>query len=311
MSRIFKLWLWRISSLFFLYSLGLLFLLIGGQGVTQSIPFAGVFFILFLFRLIPESLLYVIPIALFCSFATVAYHNRLQGNGIWFEYLLPFKKSWQRKKMYIMFIGGIFYGYALGWGMPALERSLYHAYNKQGLSYLFQLKTKKLHAMHDTVFLYLDEKTGRTLKNFFCNLILGDSYDLIFFAGEGIVQKNSCLIHHFEGLLVHANQHVVRMHVEQCSIDLNLGLTLLLSQKMNTYSLHQLYQERNKKQAYIELYKRLVAFLFFLFMPFFGWRRGEQLAEQRNSFPFLLWNGLLLLLFLYLLLSSFSLCTRI
>lgn len=308
MSQLFKIWIRRIIGLFFLYSLGLLFLLIGGQGVTQSIPFSGIYLLLFLLRFIPQSLLYVIPIALFCSFATVAYQNMLQGNLIWFEYLFLFKKSWYQKIMYTMLIMGFLYGYALGWGIPALERSLYHAYSKQGLDYLFQLKTKKLHAVQNSLFLYLDEKEGETIKNFFCNLIFGDAYDLIFSAQEAFIQHDRCEIEGFEGMLVHKNHQVIRMQVERCSIDLHVGLTVLLDQKIQTYSLHRLCKEiSSNKKALVELCKRLFALLFCLSMPLFGWKRGKLLAEQRKSFPFLLWNGLLMLLIFYFLLTGFSL----
>ncbi len=311
MVRIFKLWLWRIFLLFLFYALGLLFLLIGGQGVTQSIPFSGLFFILFLFRFIPQSLIYVIPIALFCSFSTVAYHVASHGNNLWFEYLVLFKKSWRQKKIYIMVIVGFLYGSALGWGIPALERSLYDEYKEYGFSYLSRLKTKKLHALQDSFFLYLDERKGKSVYNFFCNVVLDSSIDFIFSAQESVLQKNFCSMHSFEGLLVHKNKQAIRMQVQHCSIDLNRGYTLLLDQKVSSYSLGQLLKEVDKKDALIELCKRLCTFFFCLLMPFFGWRRGEQLAEQRRSFVFLLWNGIMLLLFLYLLLHSFSWCSSI
>ncbi|PCI73791.1 hypothetical protein COB28_03420 [Candidatus Dependentiae bacterium] len=291
-----------------MYSIALFFLLLGGEGLTRNIPFQGWYALLFLLQFIPSFLLYIIPIASFYSYATVAYHLEIKGLIVWFDYLSLLRLKWRLHRFFFSFFLLILYGWIIGWGAPWSEQFLYKKYQKYGFEQLQYIPSKTIYSLQNRFFISIGKNEQSSMSQLFFNYFLSEDADFILAAEKGKqdIEKDQLILQNFHGYLVH-DRFIIRMQCKQLTCDMQMGMDIVQEEKASSKTIVQLWKD-SKRSANKELLKRLLAFIFCMIIPWIGWSQGRNVARQNKSFVFLLVLGLFWLLTLYIILHTCSFC---
>ncbi|MBL4588416.1 hypothetical protein JKY79_03660, partial [Candidatus Babeliales bacterium] len=169
--------------------------------MTRKIPFKGWYALLFLLQFLPSFLIYIIPIASFYSFATIAYDLESKGLMVWIDYLSLLRKQWLAQRVFFSFFLLLFYGWIIGWGAPWSEQFLYKKYQKYGFEQVQYISSETIYSLQNRLFVSIKKNEQSIISQFFFNYFVPDQVDLIICANKGRqdVDKNQFVLQDFHG----------------------------------------------------------------------------------------------------------------